>query len=195
MKKTLIKDRKQLLGISAIVLVVLIFFIFVYIPQHRKVRGLKKQMQDISEQISLTRAMLGDMEQLGPILGRMQQEMKRFEDRLPSTKEIASVLSELSSRMKESSSLEVLSMRPQKPLPVLDNDGRPVYMDEKPLNRIEIELKLHATYEDLAKYVRKVQDSPKTLASIDSIKISKNDSISPKLDITALFTIYVIDRG
>ncbi len=195
MKKAVIKNKKQLLSISAIVFVVLILFVFAYIPQHQKVSSLKKQVQDIDEQINLTKSILGDMKRLGPFLGQMQQEMKRFEDRLPTTKEIASVVSELSNRFKKASSLEVLSIRLQKPLPVLDNDYKPVYMDGKPLNKIEIELKFRATYEDLAEYIRKVQDSPKTLASIDSIKISKDDSITPSLGIVALFTIYVIDRG
>lgn len=194
MKKIAIKDKKQLLGISVIVLVVLIFFIFVYMPQHRKVSSLKKQAQDIEEQIGLTKSILGDMRKLGPLLGQMQLEMKRFEDRLPTTKEIASVLSELSSRLKESSSLRILSIRPQEPLPILDKDAKPVYMDEKPLNKIEIELNLQATYKDLAEYIRKVQDSPRTLVTIDSIEMSKNDSITPMLDIMTLFTIYVIGK-
>ena len=194
MKNITIKDKKQLIGISVILLVVLIFFIFIFMPQHRKVSSLKKQMRDIKEKIGLTKSMLGDMEKLGPLLGQMYQEMKHFEDRLPTTKEIASVLSGLSSRLEESSSLEILSIKPQKPSLVLDKDGKPVYMDGKPINRIEIELKLRATYKDLAEYIRKVQDSPDTLASIDSININRNDSIAPRLDIVTLFTIFMIDK-
>ncbi len=170
---------------------IILFSVLVYIPQHQEVARLRGEINDIESQIGFANAMLGDIEKLGPLLGQMQQEMKLFEKRLPTKKQISSIVSELSS-LAQASGLEVVSIRPTQSVQALDNDGKPINMDKRPLDSIKIDLQLRASYKALAEYTRKIQDSLNILASIDHIKISKNIDTATSLMVDLTLTVYVI---
>jgi len=187
------EKKKQPIGIAIILIVIIVFSVFVYMPKHREVARLKTRINDMEEQIVLTNAMLGDMEKLGHVLGQMQQEMKLFEKRLPTQKQISSIVSELSS-LAQASLLEVISIKPEKSVQMIDKDGQSVNMGQDPLDSMKIHLELRASYKALAEYIRKIQDSLNILAGIDDIKISGNEGTAPKLDVDMTLTIYVIGK-
>jgi len=170
---------------------IIAFSVFVYIPQHQEVARLREQISNIESQIGFTNAMLGDIEKLGLVLGQMQQEMKLFEKRLLTKEQISSIVSELSS-LAQASGLEVVSIRPEQSVQALDKDGKLVNMDKRPLDSIKIHLELRTSYKALAEYTRKIQDSLNILAGIDDIKISKNVDATTKLMVDLTLTVYVI---
>ena len=191
MSKAILKDKKQYVGMAIMLIIIIVFSAFVYIPQHQEVSRLNSRIGEIEDQIALTNAMLGDIEKLGPILGHMQQEMKLFEKRLPTKKQISSIVSELSS-LAQSSGLELVSIKPEKPIQALDKEGKPVYLDKRPLDSIKIYLELRTSYKALAEYIKKIQDSLNILAGIDGIMISRKIDTTPKLMVGLTLTVYVI---
>ena len=191
MSKAILKDKKQYVGMAIMLIIIIVFSAFVYIPQHQEVSRLNSRIGEIEDQIALTNAMLGDIEKLGPILGHMQQEMKLFEKRLPTKKQISSIVSELSS-LAQSSGLELVSIKPEKPIQALDKEGKPVHLDKRPLDSIKIYLELRTSYKALAEYTRKIQDSLNILAGIDGIMISRKIDTTPKLMVGLTLTVYVI---
>jgi len=194
MKEFIPKDKKALTGTVLLGAAILIFFVLIYIPQHRKVGRLKNEIRTIDDQIELTKTMLGDLNKLGHVLAGMQQELSIFEKRLPEKKQVSSILSELS-RLAKSSSLEVVSIKPERPLPVLDKDHQLISLDKSPLSSIKVELSLKTHYKALAEYVRKIQESLNILATIDGIIINNNASASSSLNAEVVLTVYVIDKG
>ena len=191
MSKLKLKDKKQYVGMTIMLVFIIAFSVFVYIPQHQEVARLREQISNIESQIGFTNAMLGDIEKLGLVLGQMQQEMKLFEKRLLTKEQISSIVSELSS-LAQASGLEVVSIRPEQSVQALDKDGKLVNMDKRPLDSIKIHLELRTSYKALAEYTRKIQDSLNILAGIDDIKISKNVDATTKLMVDLTLTVYVI---
>jgi len=191
MSKAILKDKKQYVGMAIMLIIIIVFSAFVYIPQHQEVSRLNNRIGEIEDQIALTNAMLGGIEKLGPVLGHMQQEMKLFEKRLPTKKQISSIVSELSS-LAQSSGLELVSIKSEKPIQVLDKEGRPVHLDKRPLDSIKIYLELRTSYKALAEYIKKIQDSLNILAGIDGIMISRKIDTTPKLMVGLTLTVYVI---
>jgi len=189
--KLKLKDKKQYVGMTIMLVFIIAFSVFVYIPQHQEVARLREQISNIESQIGFTNAMLGDIEKLGLVLGQMQQEMKLFEKRLLTKEQISSIVSELSS-LAQASGLEVVSIRPEQSVQALDKDGKLVNMDKRPLDSIKIHLELRTSYKALAEYTRKIQDSLNILAGIDDIKISKNVDATTKLMVDLTLTVYVI---
>lgn len=194
MKDLIDKNKRILAGSITAAVLILLFVMVIYIPQHRKVTGLKLQIKEIEDQINLTKAMLGDLDRLGRVLVEMQDEMGLFEKRLPSQKQISSVLSELS-KLAKASSLEVISIRPEKPVPVLDENHQPISLDKSPFKSIKVDLRLRAPYKAVADYLGSIQQSLNILATIDEIIIKSDEAISPRLDSNVILTVYVIDKG
>ncbi len=193
MKDYFTKDKKRFAGIVVIIFVIIIFFLFAYMPQLKQVKKFKDDIRRMDKQIELTKTALGDMEKLGPLLGQMQQEMKLFEKRLASKKQISSIVSELSGLAQEAD-IEVISIKPEKPAPLLDKNNNPVSINGKRLDTIKIELKLQAPYKALAEYTKKIQDNLNILAGIDSLLIKSNSGTAPMLDAAMTLTICVADK-
>jgi len=192
MKEPLLKNQKSMVtgGIAAALIV--IFIIFAYMPKHNSVKELKSHINEMERQIEVTQIMLGDLGRLGHVLGEMQQELASFEKRLPDKKQTSSILSELSNLAK-TSSIEVVSIKPDEPIPVFDENHNPVTLDKKPFKSMKVELNLQAHYKPLAEYVRKIQDSLNILATIDEIDITQQNKIASKLSINLLLTVYIVD--
>ena len=188
------KDKKNIIKISIALIGLIVLFVFLYLPQHQKVNRIKKQIDLMQEQIDLTKTMLGDLSQLGLVLGKMQQEMSLFEKRLPAKKQISSILSELSNLAKKSE-IDVVSINPEKPIQVISDDGEVVKIDQNTLSSIKINMNLKGSYKELADYLKRVQESLNIFAAIDEISISRVDDIYPKLNAKFALTIYLIDKA
>lgn len=188
------KDKKNIIKISIALIGLIVLFVFLYLPEHQKVNRIKKQIDVMQEQIDLTKTMLGDLSQLGLVLGKMQQEMSLFEKRLPAKKQISSILSELSNLAKKSE-IDVVSINPEKPTQVINDDGEVVKIDQNTLSSIKINMNLKGSYKELADYLKRVQESLNIFAAIDEISISRVDDIYPKLNAKFALTIYLIDKA
>ena len=188
------KNKKNIIKISIALIGLIVLFVFLYLPQHQKVNRIKKQIDLMQEQIDLTKTMLGDLSQLGLVLGKMQQEMSLFEKRLPAKKQISSILSELSNLAKKSE-IDVVSINPEKPTQVINDDGEVVKIDQNTLSSIKINMNLKGSYKELADYLKRVQESLNIFAAIDEISISRVDDIYPKLNAKFALTIYLIDKA
>lgn len=187
------KDKKNIIKISIALIGLIVLFVFLYLPQHQKVNRIKKQIDLMQEQIDLTKTMLGDLSQLGLVLGKMQQEMSLFEKRLPAKKQISSILSELSNLAKKSE-IDVVSINPEKPIQVISDDGEVVKIDQNTLSSIKINMNLKGSYKELADYLKRVQESLNIFAAIDKISITRVDDIYPELKAKFTLTIYLIDK-
>ena len=194
MKNIMPKDKKKLAYEIAIGAALILFIIFVYMPQHHKVSKLKSQSKETEKQIEMSKAMLGDLNKLGHVLAQMQQELAAFEKRIPDTKHMSHILSEVPT-MAKASNIEVISIKPQKPVQLLDKDRQPLTLNEMPLMKIEVDLGLRASYRDLAEYIKKIQESLKILATINEITVSKGEGVEPLLEANLILTAYVIDKG
>ena len=187
------KDKKKLIPAVVIALSFIIFIFFIYIPQHSKVNRLKQEARSMQEQIDLSKAMLGDLSRLANVLAQMQQELSAFENRIPATKHMSSILSEVP-KLANAYSVEVISIDPDNPKQAIGKDKKPITLDGAPLMGIEVDLQLKATYKALAEYLNQIQESIKILATIDEIIIRKDEDEAPLLDINLIVTVYALER-
>lgn len=192
MRNFIPEEKRTIITAGAWVLFLCLFIIFVYMPKHRSVAKLKADLAAMEEQIELSQAMLGDVERLGHVLADMQKELASFEKRLPSRKQISSVLSELS-RVAKTSSVEVVSIKPYEAEPLLNKNQEPISLDEKRLQKMRIELKLSAGYKALADYVKSIQESLNLLATIEEIAVAKKQDSAPNLEIELALSVYIGD--
>ena len=193
MKNLMPKDKNILIGSIIASSLLAIFFLFAHLPQSRSVTALKVRLAGIEQQIRITQAMLGDLGKLGQVLVDMQQELVSFENRLPDRKRISLVLSELTNLAKLSF-VDVVSMKPQDPVALVDSNQKPVSLGKRPLKSLKVELKLQAPYMAISEYIKSIQDSLNILATIDEINLTRNEEAAPRLDARLIFTVYIVDQ-
>lgn len=192
--KNLIPIDKKIVANSVIAIgFLLLFLIFAHIPKNRIVTGLEANLKSMEQQIKVTQAMLGDLGRLAQVLVDMQKELISFESRLPDRKQLSLVLSELTNLAKLSF-VDVVSIKPEEPVPLVDNEQNPVSLGTRPLKSLKVELQLRAPYKAIAEYVKNIQDSLNMLATIDEINLTTNEEIAPNLDAKLVFTVYIVDK-
>lgn len=192
--KNLIPIDKKIVANSVIAIgLLLLFLIFAHIPKHRVVAGLETNLKSMEQQIKVTQVMLGDLGRLAQVLVDMQKELISFESRLPDRKQLSLVLSELTNLAKLSF-VDVVSIKPEEPVPLVDNEQNPVSLGTRPLKSLKVELQLRAPYKAIAEYVKSIQDSLNILATIDEINLTTNEEIAPNLDAKLVFTVYIVDK-
>jgi len=190
--KDLIRENKKILVFSiAAIALFMLFLVFIHLPKHRSVQGMKTRIKHIETQTEKTHAMLGDLNKLGEVLASMQTELAAFESRIPAKENISSVLSELSNIAK-TCSVDVLSIKPEKPKPFLDDNAQVVKLDKRHLESIKVELMVRAHYKAVAEYIKNIQESLNILATIDRVVIVRDELIFPKIDAELVFTVYVV---
>jgi len=194
MKEIAQREKSFLIGLTAAALLFVLFFIFVYLPKLQSINKIRGQAYSIEQQIDMTQTMLGDLSKLGPLLADMQKELLSFEERLPGRKNISSVISELS-RLAKTSSVKMVSIKQEEPIPLEDENGKSVKMGKSQLEAMNIELNLKGTYKAIAEYIKKTQDSLNILATIDEISIKKNKAVEKELFSRLLLTVYIVNKG
>jgi len=187
-------QNKKVLVTSAIALVcLLVFSVFVYIPARKQAFLFRKEIRAIDEQIKSVHERVGSMKEMGKVLARMQKELVSFEKRIPTKDELSAVATEISDLAK-TYSVEVVSIKSKGTEALLDEDGKPVIFGGKELRRTQANLHLQGTYRAIAEYINNMQKSLNILATIDEIKILKDEDISPRLDVTLVLTSFLVEE-
>lgn len=193
MKNFMPANKRILVGSTVAAVLLLGFLIFAHFPKHRVVTELKAHLKNIEQQIEITQTMLGDLGKLGQVLVDMQEELVAFESRLPDKEKISLILTELTN-LARLSFVEVVSIKPQEAVPLLDSSQQPISLGKNPLKSLKLELNLRAPYQAIAEYVKSIQDSLNILATIDEIGITRNEEITPRLEARLIFTVYIADK-
>jgi Tfp pilus assembly protein PilO len=189
-----IKENRTLIAVLAYIIVFLIFVFLVYLPKHSQVLSLKGRIKSIEKQIDITQQMLGDLNKLGEMLAGMQRELDDFRSRLPDKSRVSSVISQLSNLAKDLD-IEVLSIKPAKPVHVSGDDGKPILIAGDHLVSMDVGLSLYASYRPLADYINNIQHKLDMLASVKELDVQRDASRYPKLRSHILLTVYIIEKA
>ena len=187
------QNKKALIAGIIAIGILLLFVIFIYMPKHRLVLGLRAQIKKIDEEVEINREMMGDARRFGRMLVDMQKEVDSFEKRIPDREKCSSILSEFSS-LARLHSVEVVSIKSEDPLPLFDDDGSAFILSKKQLKKLPVNLKIQARYRKIAEYIRSIQESVNMLATIDEVIITRNEKEVPLLDVELVLDAYLLDK-
>ena len=187
----IIKNKQFAIAAAIAVALLLLFIVFLYMPKHGAVVKLEKKIKAIDLETEATKSAIGDIRNLGKALALMQQELNNFESKLPAEEELSSILSEITDTAKKHS-IEVVSVKPGKPVLFQDSSGGAFEFDQKKVKKINIDVDLRGAYKYLVEYIKALRDSMKILAVLESVSITRNEKIAPKLEANFSLTIFVL---
>ena len=187
----LIKNKQFAIASSVAALLLAAFIIFVYWPKHNSVRGIEKRIRKIDDEIKTTHSAIGDIRNLGKALAAMQRELNDFEERLPAEEELSSILSEITDIARRHS-IEVVSVKPEKPVLFHDADGRTFEFEQKKVKKVTVFVHMKGPYRSLVECMKTLRDSVNILAVLESVSILRNEDIAPHLKADFVLSIFVL---
>ena len=187
------ENKRLLAGVIAATALFLIYIIFIYMPKHKLVNKLKIDLKHMDEQIEYTQKQLGEFKKLGPALASMEIKMASFNKRITRKKQTSSrILAELS-ELAKLFSIKIVSIEPQSPVQVLNNENQPISINNNLLKSMKIRLSFQSSYKAAAEYVKNIQDNLNVSATIDEIEIVKGKNVAPALSVTLALNVYLLE--
>lgn len=184
--KTLSKEQKKIIYISAIVIVSLLFFwVFVYVPQSRKLVAIKGQISDAEAQIAEINRM-AEGKELSLAVRDFQSRLNNIESKLPFKKEdVINSLSEAARKLKID--IKNLALSPEQEL----SNKIPGYDIEE----FPISMNLACDYRALGDYLSILRNTFPVLVRIRQVNIQGRGEGQDVLDIELLISAYLNKMG
>jgi len=187
---TMLASRQGRLAILAFVVLVVWFLIYLplYQPGAKHLESVKKKLVVLNEKIAKTKAEIPDVAQEQKTLEQKNQEveslktqLKKIEERLPSRRELAPLLEQLTTSTKEGS-LVILSIKPveQKEQTKRGKKGGPAEPIFYQQDRFKLEMSTN--FRDLVRYLSRLEKvSPYfSFPSLDIQLDAKREAGEPK---------------
>ena len=116
-------------------------------------------------------------------------ELEELKRRLPSEGPTSAILEELTKRGKELN-IEFISITPK---PVTIPRQSPAATSKLKCKILPIEIKMKATYRNLAEYLNILENLERNFATVSSFQIRKDEKIFPKLNVNLLIYTYIVE--
>lgn len=116
-------------------------------------------------------------------------ELEGLKKRLPSESPTSAILEELTKRGKELN-IEFISINPK---PVTTPMKSPAATSKLKYKILPIEIKMKATYRNLAEYLGILENLERSFATISGFQIKKDEKIFPKLNVNLLIYTYIVE--
>jgi type IV pilus assembly protein PilO len=161
--------KKILVLVGMVVVIVGAYGFLIFMPQREEIRNKKEELGKLETQVRELRIVHANMERFKAEAAKLKEELKIAIAQLPTSKEIPSLLANISSLGKESG-LDFLLFRPAPEI------NREFYAE------IPVEIRVRGTYVKVATFFDKVGKLPR-IVNIAGVNMEGAKEISGKLEI------------
>ena len=181
---TLPRQRKLLILVGTLALIVAIFVYLLYLPQYRKYTSLEEQIGKFRADLEAQKKISANLPKFKREAAVLEQQFELALKELPDTKEIPSLLTNISQLGRESG-LQITLFQPQKEVPM-------DFYEEIP-----VKIKLYGSYRDMASFFEKVANLSR-IVNIRDLSMSdatmEGEKVNLKVACTAV-TFRFIEKG
>ncbi len=168
------KSRKILIGVGLFAVILALYFYFFYMPNSKILKEKTTEMVRLETDVRQLRAIAADIKRYQAENLKLREELNLAMAQLPTSKEIPSLLANVSNLGKESG-LEFLLFRP------MPEVSREFYAD------IPVEIKVKGTYKDVAVFFDRVGKLPR-IVNISGVTIEGAKEVAGRWEVTTSCT-------
>lgn len=188
MNINILKQKQTIIIVAGtILLTILLFSLFIYLPKKREIIELKKKLTDIEREIQGIQGVGAEKEGLDEIIAKYNNKLKELEKRLPGKEEeTLRDLSNLASKL----GIEVLSINPQK----AEICDLPINVKGYICKEMKISMELKTSFKVFGEYLRLLQYGFPTVFRINSYDIKKEGEKygTSVISVTLKLTMYML---
>jgi type II secretory pathway component PulM len=184
--KELTKEQKKIISIAAIVLVfIVLFWSFVYLPQSRKLGAIKEELRNADAQIAeINRLTQG--RDLTEVVTQLNKQLDKTDDILPAHEDtIVNFLSQSA----RSLGIDVKNMN------VSERKVTDVYVAGRRVEELPVSMNIASDFKSIGEYLNILRDSSLVLVRVREIDIKGNGLGHPELNASLQITAYLLPEG
>lgn len=189
--RNLSPSQKKIVIISLIVIAVfLIFWLFIYLPTKFTVQRYKSELISVESQIKEIEAVIGEAKTRDEGIRLLKARYQELNNKFPQGEEDSlRMLSDFAKKL----NIELISIRPQPKREFLDGNNQKVEIEGMTCLIIFVSIEMKCFYKDLVKYIQTLKESSGlTFVTFEKLRISKDKSGTPKLNITLDLNLYLL---
>jgi len=188
--RRLSQAQKKIILAGIIVLsLFLAFLFFIYLPSRITIKKMKSDLANTEAQIEEIEGMIQEVKNRDEGIRLLQEKYRQLSNKFPQEEEDAlRMLSEMAQELK----IGLVSIKPQPKTVFLDMDNKEVKIEGKVCQRVFVYIEMRASYKELVKYILSLEESNLALATIEELKISKDESGASRLNITLGLNLYLL---
>lgn len=163
-----IERIKPYFPFTAMVIAIILFFNFIFMPQKRTLSDLSSKVKTKKDLFSQAEATAQSIDKLNASIDNLEKEIRELEERLPEQIE-ANLLIETLKDITKGSKIQFISIEPKKPEKFEMAGQQQVYLE------LPIMVRLKSGYDELSDFIKKIESS-KRLMKVSSLKIRADPS-------------------
>lgn len=179
----LLQRRVLFGGIVGIIVIILIFAVFLYVPKVRHASKIQSEIQGLKKQIKENEVMARDIGKLRAQIISLEESQKEFMSKVVSRSELLEVVHQLV-KIGEPYKLIFSAIQPPGLDTILQTDN-----PDSPLKPIPFVFTVQGKYLDIAQYIESLKDFPYFLRTPE-IEIIGKEEIRPMIEVRLLMNIY-----
>lgn len=181
-------QRKIIIIASGIGSLFLLASFFICWTENNKLGQLKAELNVIENQIQEIEGAEGNG-QAGTEITSMEEQYRQVESKFPpKEEEDLRLLSDFARGL----DIKIVSLRSQPKVLFQDQNNQKVEIDGKVCQTVLISIEMIGSYGDLVKYLETLKKSLPAYVSVERLRILKDVSTAPKLNITLELNLYLL---
>ena len=162
------KEKSQLLVLSLLVIVIMLvsYFYFFLKPKAAVLREILPEAAALDKEVMETGKLISNIDDFKKEISKLKKEVGQYETKLPTEKEITSILNQLSA-LASQEQVKIIGIRE---LGITRDDAEE---KERAYKEVPIEIEMKSGYHQLGRFINKIESSDR-LMKIESLEINSN---------------------
>lgn len=184
-------NQKKIIIISlAALFVILLFWLFLYLPANREISKLRKELILTEQQIQGIEILLTGSQSRNEAIRLLKHKQQYLSNKFPRKEEESlRLIPEIARKM----GINVISVQLGPKVELLDESGKQIIIENKVASYLPMTLELNCYYKDLVKYLLDLKASLPAFTSVNSLSIKKDDPLTGKLRVSVEFNLYLLN--
>ena len=167
--------------------IVLIVFLFFFLPIHGRLSNYQAERSSLRKQIDILKKIVSSL--LTPEeIERVRSRVEQFESKLADETKTASILNQITT-MCESNHLKLIQIYSDSPVLVKNDAGQELQVEGKKLNLLPVNFRVESDYKSLANFLHELSENSKWTFTVESLSLQRSaaEGESLQCDITLSF--------
>ncbi|MBU1853793.1 MAG: type 4a pilus biogenesis protein PilO [Candidatus Omnitrophica bacterium] len=191
--KFIVENKKNIITVGVLVLVVLILFQFVYFPKSKEIKRLAGEYKEIKTDMDDLYNFIGGEADLKDNIIKMREKVDLLERAFPSEQEVSDIIKQLNEKARYFK-INVISLKPENIEIYKDHNGREVEISDYFCKSMPLTLRVESRYQALGEFLMSLEMNRTPMISIEKVDIEKDEDIKPKIKAKVDLIAYIIGK-
>jgi Tfp pilus assembly protein PilO len=189
MRKVTLSQKKIIVTSLIVILVFLILWLFIYLPNQNSISRIKSEVLNLENQIKGIEEIMGKTRTIEGSIKLLKQRYQELNNKFPPKEEEGlRMLSDFAKRL----NIELISIKPQPNVVFIDKNNKKIEIEGKTCHVVSVSMEVRCFYKDLVKYIETLNKALPAFAIIKRLRINRDKPETSRLNIKLDLNLYLL---